>query len=128
MEKLVVECNENAVGIDTLFKTSSIMITPPITEDYWLFKVKLSPKQAIVCFPKFGTIGIGFQKEADWNTNLPYTSGTDEIYNHIKHNKGSKKITDGDCLKAIGMLQSVCAELKSASGKIHFIGRRNERI
>ena len=65
-----------------------IAITPAIGEDYWAYRVRLSEAQAIVGFPKFFTVGIGFAQEEDWNTNLPYTCGTEEIYDHIAHNKG----------------------------------------
>lgn len=82
-----------------------IMMTPMIDEDYWLYRVRLSETQAINAFPKFNTIGIGFAVETDWNTNLPYTCLTDEIFNHIAHNKGDDSISDEDCLKAIEMLK-----------------------
>ena len=82
------------------------MFTPPIGEDYWLFRVKVSKDQAVVGFHKFGTIGIGFAKEDyDWNTNLPYTSDTEKIYNHIKWNKGDTRIRKPLVMKAIGMIQ-----------------------
>jgi len=91
-----------------------VQITPEIDEDYWIFKVKVSEKQAVIGFPKFGTIGIGFQKEVDWNTNLPYTCDTMEIYNHIKHNKGGKATTQENCIAAIKLIQDACYKLKGA--------------
>ena len=63
-------------------------------------------------FPKFSTIGIGFVQEDDWNTNLPYTSTTETIYNHIKHNKKYKQITKAQVIKAIKMLQKAAKEFK----------------
>lgn len=96
---------------------ATLVITPPIKEDYWLFRVRLSAApdaQAIVGFPKFNTIGVGFAKEQDWNTNLPYTCGTEEIYNHIKHNKGDQMITKATCLAAIRLVQDAAAAHKSA--------------
>ncbi len=84
----------------------SVMITPPIDEDYWAYRVKLSDRQAIVGFPKFGTVGIGFAQEEDWNTNFPYTCGPGEIYEHIAHNKGDDAISREDCLTAIRMIQA----------------------
>ena len=82
-------------------------MTPPIGEEYWLYRVPLSEKQAIIAFPKFGTIGIGFQKEEeDWNTNLPYSCTAEEIFNHISPNKGSEAISDEDCILAIRLIQS----------------------
>ena len=82
-----------------------IMITPPLDEDYWLFRVKLSSSQSIVGFPKFATIGIGFARETDWNTNLPYTCDAEQIYAHIKHNKADEHLTDEECIKAIQLIQ-----------------------
>jgi hypothetical protein len=83
---------------------------PPSVRDYWLFRVKLSGAQAILGFPKFGTIGVGFAKETDWNTNLPYSCPTENIFNHIKHNKGRGNIKNEDCLKAIRMVQEAAAK------------------
>ena len=83
-----------------------IMVTPPVgDEDYWTYRVRLDDKQAVVGFPKFGTIGIGFALEEDWNTNLPYQSGTEEIFRHIAHNKGDDSIPDDDVRAAIRMIQ-----------------------
>lgn len=91
-----------------------MMVTPMVTKDYWQFRVRLGKKQAIVGFPKFFTIGIGFQREEDWNTNLPYTSSAADIYEHIKHNKGAPAIRKADCLKAIAMIQEAAKAAKEA--------------
>jgi hypothetical protein len=72
----------------------TILLTPPIIEDYWSYRVILSDKQAIIAFPKFRTIGIGFAVEDDWNTNLPYTQDAEHILEHIAHNKGDPSIKD----------------------------------
>lgn len=82
-----------------------ILVTPPINEDFWMMRVQLNDNQAIVCFPKFATIGIGFQHEEDWNTNLPYTSDARTIFSHIAHNKGDESIKDDDCIRAIEIIQ-----------------------
>ena len=71
--------------------------------------MRLSETQAIVGFPKFFTVGVGFAQEEDWNTNLPYTCGTEEIYEHIAHNKGDDSISREDCLTAIQMVQQSIA-------------------
>lgn len=91
------------------------MITPALGEDYWAYRVKLTETQAVVGFPKFGTIGIGFAVEdADWNTNLPYTSATDRIAGHIAENKGDPAIADEDVRKAIELVQLAAATDKAA--------------
>ena len=92
--------------------TPGIMITPRLSEDYWSYRVQLTEDQAIVGFPKFSTIGIGFAVEkADWNTNLPYTSPTDKIYNHIKHNAGyHPDLTRGNIMAAIALVQQAATE------------------
>ena len=100
----------------TIFKEvgnigNGIMITPPINEDYWSLRVKVSDDQAIVAFPKFNTFGIGFAVEDDWNTNLPYTSTAKDIFTHIAHNKGNNNISDSDCIKAIKMIQEELKQL-----------------
>ncbi|TDB86445.1 hypothetical protein E1264_17760 [Actinomadura sp. KC216] len=86
------------------------MLTPAIDEDYWLYRVKLSERQAIVGFPKFGLIGIGFAVEEDWNTNLPSGCDAEQIYEHIAHNKGDDSISREDCLSAIRMIQDAVRE------------------
>jgi len=102
--KLTIELNSNKIQDPKPFG-NTLLITPPLDEDFWLMRVKVSKNQAIVCFPKFGTVGIGFQKEDnDWNTNLPWCCATDKIWNHIKKNKG-RGPKDADCVEAIKMLQ-----------------------
>jgi len=117
-----VEFNTNLFKLDEEYSKSfrangAIMTTPPIGDDYWLFRVGVSDIQGIICFPKFGTLGIGFQIEEDWNTNLPYTCDTMEIYNHIKHNKGDDKISDAVCIDAIKALQDACIKFVSLDKK-----------
>lgn len=90
---------------DETANLAGVMVTPPIDEDYWSYRVQVGVGQAIVGFPKFLTIGIGFAQESDWNTNLPYTCSAEEIYNHIKHNKGDNSISRETCLTAIRMIQ-----------------------
>lgn len=89
-----------------------VLVTPAIDEDYWLFRVAVSDKQAIIGFSKFGTLGIGFQHEEDWNTNLPYNCGVSQIYDHIKHNKGDSKISKSRCIKAIQMIIDAWEKVK----------------
>ena len=87
-------------------RVGSVLITPSLGGDYWSYRVRLTETQAIVGFPKFNVIGVGFANEDDWNTNLPSTCGTREIFEHIQHNKGDDSISDDDVLLAIAM---VCA-------------------
>lgn len=68
---------------------NTFLFTPPIGEDYWLYRVLVADGQAVVGFPKFGTIGVGFAVEDyDWNTNLPYTTEAEDICQHIWENRG----------------------------------------
>ena len=92
-----------------------LMLTPALDEDYWLFRVRLSDAQAVVGFPKFGTIGVGFAVEEDWNTNLPYTCSAEEIAKHIGHNKGDDAISDADVLAAIELVRDAASEWKAAN-------------
>ena len=100
-------------------------MTPPIDEDYWLYRVTLTRRQAVVGFPKFGTIGIGFAAEEDWNTNLPYTIEADQIWQHIAHNKGDDSISDDDCLAAIRMIQDAAG--RDEVGVSNSVGARQSR-
>lgn len=83
-----------------------LLMTPLVGEGYWAYRVKLGDKQAVLGFPKFHTIGIGFAQETDWNTNLPYSVGTEEIFRHIAHNKGDDSIGDDDVREAIRLVQA----------------------
>jgi len=109
-----LEVNEKIVDKTPILKGGGayIMMTPTLGEDYWAFRVKLYKNQALLAFPKFGTIGIGFAQEEDWNINLPYAAPTEKIYNHIKHNKKYKQITKAQVIKAIKMLQKAAKEFK----------------
>ncbi|OII64614.1 hypothetical protein BJP40_19950 [Streptomyces sp. CC53] len=80
------------------------MLTPPVGEDYWTYRVRIAARQAVIGFPKFSTIGIGFAVEEDWNTNLPYTCDAQQIYEHIEHNRGSD-ISRETCVAAIRLIQ-----------------------
>lgn len=103
MTELVLETRGQ---IDKTVRIGPAILTPPIDEDYWTYRVRLSDKQAVVGFPKFGTVGIGFAVEDyDWNVNLPYQSGTEEIFQHIQKNKGDDAISDDDVREAIRMVQ-----------------------
>jgi hypothetical protein len=101
---------ERRSEMDRTAQIGPAMLTPAIDEDYWAYRVRLSDKQAIVGFPKFMTIGIGFAVEEDWNTNLPYTCGTAEIAEHIAHNKGDDSISDDDVRAAIALVQAAARE------------------
>lgn len=93
-----------------------VQITPPINEDYWQYRVRVSETQAIVGFEKFSTIGIGFAQEEDWNTNLPFPCPVEKIYDHIKHNKGDARIRRETCLRAILMVQLAATQDRAAVG------------
>ena len=82
-----------------------VAITPPIDQDFFIARVVLYQDQAICIFPKFFTIGCGFAKEEDWNTNLPIRCDAEEIYAHIEHNKFYDAISREQCLEAIRLLQ-----------------------
>ena len=105
--KLVLEKKgqENLTPIAKTKYGGTVMMTPAIEESYWQYRVALSRKQAIVGFPKFTTIGIGFQVEEDWNTNLPFSCSAEEIFDHIRHNKGDHHILNAQCIAAIKMIQ-----------------------
>lgn len=108
--KLVVEVNSKfKKADDTMIKPDGgvVMFTPPLGEDFWIYRVKLRHGQAIIGFPKFGQIGCGFSKETDWNTNLPINCKAEEIFNHIKHNKRFSDISRAECLEAIRAIQKV---------------------
>ncbi len=87
------------------------LVTPPISEGYWKYRVQVVSNQAIIGFPKFGTHRNRISEtKGTGNTNLPYVAaGRLKILNHIWHNRG--KENDGkefrkECLKAIKLIQN----------------------
>lgn len=115
--QLVLEIKEQADTTLRLGNDSgvSIMVTPSVSPEYFVFRVRLSDDQAILGFEKFGTVGIGFASEEDWNTNLPYTCAAEQIFGHIKHNKGDAAIDDETVLEAIAMVQAAAHRFKGTS-------------
>jgi hypothetical protein len=101
---------------DKTVRFGGAALTPPIDEDYWLFRVKVSDNQAIVGFPKFSTIGVGFAVEEDWNTNLPYVCGAAMIWEHIRDNKGDPAIPDSRCLQAVTVVVEAARNMMAVSG------------
>lgn len=93
--------NANGMGL--------IYITPEISEDYWILRCRITKKQALLIFPKFGTFGCGFAKEIDWNTNLPIAAQEEAIWNHIKINRAGCSIEK--CKESLHLLRKVAKEL-----------------
>lgn len=126
---LKLEMNKEFAPTDTdlgVLIPGLAMMTPAIGDkDYWILKVQLTPSQAIIGFPKFGTIGIGYMVEKDdWNTNLPYLCTTQEIFNHIKKNKGDPAISDENCIEAIKMIQAAAKKYMAATEVEETLKRR----
>jgi len=120
MNNLTVEFNEKFKKANcdlALPSGGTMMITPPLDEDYWVFRVKLFKEQAIIAFPKFSTIGVGFAQEEDWNTNLPFSTDADKLFDHIRDNKKYDEISDEQCLEAIRLIQAACKIYKNGGAK-----------
>jgi hypothetical protein len=118
--ELILEVNDRDLpnkGDLGIIGSSHVMMTPPIDEDYWYFRVRLNDSgQAIVGFPKFSGIGIGFAQEGeDWNCNLPFVCSAAKIYRHIAHNKGSIAIRSQDCIEAIELIREAARRFKGLS-------------
>jgi hypothetical protein len=115
---LVLEINPNVFGHeskDFMVGNTVVMTAPNVNEDYWLFRVRLYKDQAILGFPKFGLIGIGFAQERDWNTNLPSSADTMKIFNWIKRNKKYRSIPDEKVIEAIKIVQEAAKQYKNKS-------------
>ena len=107
-KELTVEINKDFVEENTEIPVMgrTVLITPPLNDEYWVLRVPVSDDQAIVTFPKFLQWGIGFQhEEEDWNCNLPSRCSARMIFDHISHNKGDDSIPDRLCIKAIELIQ-----------------------
>lgn len=86
-------------------------LPPTLDADYWAYRVRLTDHQAVIGFPKFGTIGIGFAVEHhSTNTNLPYRLPAGQIADHIACNKGGDQILDEDVVRAVQMIREACVE------------------
>jgi hypothetical protein len=102
---------ERRAQVDKTLVIGPAVITPPIDEDYWEYRVRLTDGQAVVGFPKFFTVGIGFAVEEDWNTNLPYLNCTaEEITNHIWHNRACTGVTRALVIEAVQMIREAAAQ------------------
>lgn len=85
---------------------ATILFTPPVGEDYWEYRVRVSDGQAVIGFGKFGTIGIGFAVEdGSWNTNLPYQCTAERIAKHIDINR-PKGLRRAKVVEAIRLIQA----------------------
>lgn len=109
MTDLILERRDQE-NLTPTFAGGTAMFTPPVGEGYWAYRVRVGDGQAVVGFPKFTTIGVGFAAETDWNTNLPWTCETEVIFKHIAHNKGDDSISDEDCIEAIKLIQAAISE------------------
>lgn len=97
--------------VDATITAGFVMLSPPLGEDYWTYRVRLTNRQAVVGFPKFETIGIGFAIEAvSTNMNLPYRLPAAMIAGHIACNKGDNTIPDEAVIQAIQMIRDACVE------------------
>jgi len=115
---LVVETNPKSVVDVTMdYGESAVLFTPSIDENFWVLRVKVSPNQAVVAFPKMETMGIGFQYEdVDWNSNLPHLVDAEDIWEHISSNsRGAEKAT---CIEAIKLLQKEVLDRKLSVDKL----------
>lgn len=74
------------------------------------YRVRLSDLQAIVGVPMFGTIGIRFAVEGEWNLALQHFQPTERIFKHIACNKGDQAISDDDVRAAIALVQQAARE------------------
>jgi hypothetical protein len=115
-DKFELVLEQNVAGTsEPIIAGGAIQITPPINKDYWLLRVHVGYGQNVVLFPKFGTFGIGFAKEENWNTNLPRSCDAEKIYSHIEYNKGDVRIPKMRCIRAIQMLQQAIQKLEVGS-------------
>jgi hypothetical protein len=119
MKNLTVEYKKGFEPSKDAINTGKVLImfTPDISEDYWLMRVVLYKDQSLVAFPKFTLIGIGFAQESDWNTNLPYQTETERLYNWIKRNKKYRAITKAMCLEGLKLLQEACKKYEEDKEK-----------
>ena len=102
-------------------------MTPPLDENFWLLRIRLSPKQAVVAFSKFGTFGIGFQHEVkEWNCNCVFSLPAERIYDGIKCNKGDRRIPDAVCIRAIKKLQSALKRVEAKTKRPTWATRCDE--
>lgn len=77
----------------------------------WLFRVDVGGGQAVIGFPKYTTIGVGFEQEPEsGNTNLPYTTPAKALLNHSWCNRGGMTATPEEALRAFELVQEAAQE------------------
>ena len=120
--KLALEIRDQGNETVSIAAGSGLVQMPPLLDDdYWSYRVRLSDTQAVLGFPKFSTVGIGFAVEDDgYNTNLPYHCPTDQILAHIIDNKGDGTISDADVREAIRMIQLAVIDERAAARREFF--------
>jgi hypothetical protein len=104
---------------------TGVFIGTGSTSDGWTYRVELpsstrTPRQAVVGFSKFGTIGIGFQYEdEDWNSNLPYGTPAAAIFAHICHNLGKDTVPANEAVAAIELVRAAAImDMKDSDVKL----------
>ena len=104
--KLIIETNPRNC-LDLQFHLPSralLMITAPLQDDCWLFRVRLAKDIVLAAVPVFGGININLQSKKAGNSYMPYEAkGADILDTFCACTTNSP--LDGKCLKATKMLQ-----------------------
>jgi hypothetical protein len=95
---------------DDTLQAGGLALSPRLGENYWVYRVRVGGGQAILGFPKFRTIAVGFAiEDYDHNTNLPFRCSTAVIWEHIRHNRGPATATVEEMKAAIELICEAAA-------------------
>ena len=113
--KLSVEKNSrNCLDIQLHLPSSALLlITAPLQDDCWLYRVALRKDLVLAAVPDFGGVKICLQLKAAAGFHMPYESGAAEILRTFRaHIKTS--VPNGKLLEAIEMLQDEVKKWRGA--------------
>jgi hypothetical protein len=81
-----------------------LMITAPLQDDCWLFRVRLAEDIVLAAVPVFGGVNINLQSKESVECYMPYEAEGADILDTFRARTKNAQL-DGKCLKAIDMLQ-----------------------
>lgn len=91
-------------------------------DDYWAYRVDLSDKQALIGFPKHGTIGVDFLH--NHGQDLPYSVNPERLADFFSRGRllgGDETMPRANVIHAIKMIREAVVE--HGDGEMRCLGR-----
>lgn len=103
---------EDTTRVAVTGREQAFIMTPQLTPDYWTYRVALSNGNAIVAAPEFGTLGIRYQIEDEYNVTNRWDYTANEIEALIRRNRPANT-TREEAMSAIRKIQgAIRADLR----------------